>query len=99
MEEAYVSLITNNDYSMGAEVLGKSLRNTATTRKLVLMVTNGVTEERRYTLYLTCVTCVYIRTIAPAIYTTGPTIYIWKNGPSSLDILVIESELALLHIV
>ena len=52
MAEAYVSLTTNNDYAKGALVLGKSLRNTGTTRKLVLMVTSGVTEEKRYEIII-----------------------------------------------
>ena len=52
MAEAYVSLTTNNDYAKGALVLGKSLRNTGITRKLVLMVTSGVTEEKRYEIII-----------------------------------------------
>ena len=47
MHEAYVSLTTNDDYATGALVLAKSLRNTQTTRKLVLMVTGGVSTEAR----------------------------------------------------
>jgi len=47
MTEAYVSLITNNDYGNGAYVLGKSLRNTNTSRRLVLMVTPGVSGDKR----------------------------------------------------
>jgi len=45
--EAFVSLTTNDDYGNGAFVLGKSLRNTKTTRQLVLMVTSGVSERMR----------------------------------------------------
>jgi len=45
--EAFVSLTTNNEYAKGAMVLGKSLRNTNTSRKLVLMVTKGVSESMR----------------------------------------------------
>lgn len=47
MDEAYVSLTTNDDYAQGALVLGKSLRNTKTTRKLALMVTSGVSKDKR----------------------------------------------------
>ena len=47
MDEAYVSLTTNNDYAEGALVLARSLRNTQTTRKLVLMVTSGVSSATR----------------------------------------------------
>lgn len=50
MAEAYVSLTTNDDYGHGAYVLGKSLRNTSTTKKLVLMVTKGVSEGQRKNL-------------------------------------------------
>lgn len=45
--EAFVSLTTNDDYGNGAYVLGKSLRNAKTTRKLVLMVTPGVSSSMR----------------------------------------------------
>jgi len=47
MSEAFVSLTTNDDYAHGAFVLGKSLRNSATTRQLVLMVTAGVSDAMR----------------------------------------------------
>merc|ERR1712142_1205128 len=45
--EAFVSLTTNDDYGNGAYVLGKSLRNSKTTRQLVLMVTPGVSTSMR----------------------------------------------------
>jgi len=45
--EAFVSLTTNDDYGNGAYVLGKSLRNSKTTRQLVLMVTSGVSDPMR----------------------------------------------------
>jgi len=45
--EAFVSLTTNDDYGNGAYVLGKSLRNSSTTRQLVLMVTSGVSDAMR----------------------------------------------------
>lgn len=47
MAEAFVSLATNNDYGSGAYVLGKSLKNTNTTKRLALMVTNGISEAQR----------------------------------------------------
>jgi len=50
MTEAFVSLTTNDDYGHGAFVLGKSLRNAKTTRKLVLMVTAGVSDGMRQRL-------------------------------------------------
>merc|ERR1712168_1344715 len=50
MTEAFVSLTTNDDYGHGAYVLGKSQRNSNTTRQLVLMVTTGVTESMRQRL-------------------------------------------------
>lgn len=50
MAEAYVSLTTNDDYGHGAYVLGKSLRNTSTSKKLVLMVTKGVSGGQRKNL-------------------------------------------------
>jgi len=47
MAEAFVSLATNNDYCNGAYVLGKSLKNSNTSKQLVLMVTKGVTDSKR----------------------------------------------------
>jgi len=47
MTEAFVSLATNNDYCHGAYVLGKSLKNANTTKKCVLMITKGVTDDQK----------------------------------------------------
>jgi len=56
MDQAYVTLATNDSYAIGALVLGHSLRNTGTTRSLVVMVTNDVTETFRClrTVLLSC---------------------------------------------
>jgi len=48
MDQAYVTLATNDSYALGALVLGHSLRNTGTTRTLVVMITSDVTESFRY---------------------------------------------------
>ncbi|XP_048588572.1 glycogenin-1 isoform X2 [Nematostella vectensis] len=45
--EAFVSLVTNDNYANGALVLGYSLRRVNTTRKLALLVTNQVSEGMR----------------------------------------------------
>lgn len=50
MDQAYVTMATNDSYAIGALVLGHSLRNTGTTRSLVVMVTNDVTETFRQQL-------------------------------------------------
>jgi len=50
MAEAFVSLTTNNEYGNGAYVLGRSLKNAKTSKRLVLMVTKGVTEGQRVQL-------------------------------------------------
>ena len=47
MDQAYVTLATNDSYAIGALVLGHSLRNTGTTRCLVVMVTSDVSETFR----------------------------------------------------
>jgi len=47
MSEAFVSLITNDDYARGADVLGKSLKRSGTTLKCVLMVTDHVSSHVR----------------------------------------------------
>ena len=45
--EAYVSLVTNDTYSLGALTLGRSLRDAMTTRSLSLLITNGVSHQMR----------------------------------------------------
>lgn len=45
--EAYVTLATNDSYALGALVLGHSLRQTNTTRQLLVMVTSGVSQSFR----------------------------------------------------
>lgn len=45
--EAYVTLTTNEDYSRGAVVLGQSLKNSGTTKRLVVLVGRGVTPAAR----------------------------------------------------
>jgi len=47
MDQAYVTLATNDSYAIGALVLGHSLRNTGTTRCLVVMVTTDVSDTFR----------------------------------------------------
>jgi glycogenin glucosyltransferase len=44
LAEAFVSLATNDGYAKGALVLGQSLRENKTSKKLVLMITNDVTQ-------------------------------------------------------
>ncbi|XP_062585827.1 glycogenin-1-like, partial [Saccostrea cucullata] len=47
-KEAFVTLATNDTYALGCLVLGNSLRQRAkTTRKLVVMVTQGVSQSMR----------------------------------------------------
>jgi len=48
MDQAYVTLATNDSYAIGALVLGHSLRSSGTTRRLVVMVTDEVTDTFRY---------------------------------------------------
>ena len=43
LAEAFVSLATNDEYAKGALALGQSLRETQTNKRLVLMITDGVT--------------------------------------------------------
>ncbi|XP_050416642.1 glycogenin-1 isoform X2 [Patella vulgata] len=45
--EAFVTLATNDTYALGCLVLGNSLRRTSTKRKIVVMVTSGVTSSMR----------------------------------------------------
>ncbi|XP_040292965.1 glycogenin-1-like isoform X2 [Bufo bufo] len=46
-DQAFVTLCTNDIYSQGALVLGKSLRNHETSRKLVVMITSQVSGRMR----------------------------------------------------
>ncbi len=42
-----MSLATNDSYATGALVLGKSIRDVGTSRKLALLITSGVSMEMR----------------------------------------------------
>lgn len=48
--EAFVTLVTNDTYALGALVLANSLRAQGTTRQIVVLVTQGVTDQMRYCL-------------------------------------------------
>lgn len=43
-EQAFVTLATNDNYALGAMVLGKSLRNHDTSKKLVVLIGPEVSE-------------------------------------------------------
>ncbi|XP_060563338.1 uncharacterized protein LOC132722792 [Ruditapes philippinarum] len=45
--EAFVTLATNDTYSLGCLVLGNSLKRVRTTRQLVVMITEGVSNSMR----------------------------------------------------
>lgn len=51
MDQAFVTLATNDSYAIGALVLGNSLRRVATTRSLVVMVTADVSQTFRQHLH------------------------------------------------
>ncbi len=46
-EEAWVTLATNDSYALGALVVSRSLKRVQTTRKLVVMITPGVSGPMR----------------------------------------------------
>lgn len=46
-DQAWVTLATNDTYGLGALTLGKSLHRVGTTRKLVILITSGVTSLMR----------------------------------------------------
>ncbi|XP_061598884.1 glycogenin-1a [Cololabis saira] len=50
-DQAFVTLATNDNYAKGAMVLGQSLRNHNTTKKLVALIGPSVTEPCRDTLH------------------------------------------------
>ncbi|KAE8707799.1 Inositol phosphorylceramide glucuronosyltransferase 1 [Hibiscus syriacus] len=43
-KQAYVTLLFGDEYVLGARVLGKSIRDTGTTKDMVALVTNGVSD-------------------------------------------------------
>lgn len=47
-DQAFVTLATNDRYAKGAMVLGKSLRNHKTAKKLVALIGPHVSEPSRY---------------------------------------------------
>lgn len=47
-EQAFVTLATNDSYARGAMVLGKSLRNHKTSKKLVVLTGPHVSDQSRY---------------------------------------------------
>jgi len=50
VDEAFVTLATNDTYAIGALVLAHSLRNVQTTRRLAVLITNGVSAGVRQQL-------------------------------------------------
>lgn len=48
MSEAFVTLVTNDQYALGALVLAHSLKETHTSRSLVCMTTNSLAPALRY---------------------------------------------------
>ena len=49
--EAWVTLATNDEYSVGALVLAHSLKRCQTLRKIVVMVTSSISDHMRYVMY------------------------------------------------
>ena len=45
--EAWVTLATNDEYSLGALVLAHSLKRCKTTKKIVVMVTSSISDGIR----------------------------------------------------
>ena len=48
VSEAFVTLATNDDYALGALTLAMSLKQTDTTKKLAIMITDSVTTSMKY---------------------------------------------------
>jgi hypothetical protein len=46
-DEAYVTLLYGDEFVLGVRVLGKSIRDTDTSRDLVVLVSDGVSEYSR----------------------------------------------------
>lgn len=43
-QEAYVTLLYGDEFVLGVRVLGKSIRDTKTTRQMVVLVSDGVSD-------------------------------------------------------
>ena len=50
---AWVTLATNDDYALGALVLAHSLKKAQTVKKIVIMVTDTISEAMRCVLSIT----------------------------------------------
>jgi len=48
--EAFVTLVTNDTYALGALVLANTLRSVKTTKQIAVLITPGVTDKMRNTL-------------------------------------------------
>ena len=48
--EAWVTLATNDNYAVGALTMASSLKRVKTSRKLVILITNTISENMKKTL-------------------------------------------------
>lgn len=49
-EEAYVTLLYGDEFLLGVRVLGKSIRDTGSTRDMVVLVSDGVSDYAKQLL-------------------------------------------------
>ena len=56
---AWVTLATNDDYALGALVLAHSLKKAQTVKKIVVMVTDTISEAMRCVCYYVTIIIVY----------------------------------------
>ena len=54
MTEAFVTLVTSDEYALAAMVLGHTLRKTKTSRALVVIHTDNISDANRYGYEYTC---------------------------------------------
>lgn len=49
-EEAYVTLLYGDEFLLGVRVLGKSIRDTGSTKDMVVLVSDGVSQYAKHLL-------------------------------------------------
>lgn len=61
--EAYVTLLYGDEFLLGVRVLGKSIRDTGSTKDMVVLVSDGVSDYAKKLLQVTVyIVCVWLLT-------------------------------------
>ena len=59
--EAYATLLYGDEFLLGVRVLGKSIRDTGSTKDMVVLVSDGVSDYAKKLLKVSaCIVCVWL---------------------------------------